>query len=536
MQGIKLFSRALAFFLSAVLFASAPAASANGDASFYELIDGGCITDTYIKARETIHGGIDYFSGIITSHIQGVPTNSAIPYEVYGAIGSSETRMFVYSVGTNDDLDYARHTVKEILEVFEKNNPAWDAVAAINGDFVDIETALTESMGEPEGIMIQNGAVLKSYFDPVTGRGFVGVRPDGTVIYHTAGQGYEENGYGTDYRVSSKYVNVKVLDEGSGGALADYYAAFGDNYSGELIYLSTEHSGERDLSGRTVYVVECDSYRHSHVIANGVEGGALGTYVYGKIVDIRAGKKNDKAEKGYAFICVPKRTDVEELKIGATIRCQSEMNGDWADVINAVGFKQQILAEGNILLKNCYGTYNQNGDLEETLVWTADIYDYPYCWKNRTLLGFREDGTPVLLVVARSSGEGAYHNLGASYYESGEQLKSLGCTNGFLLDGGGSSTFVIRGGDGSFSNVFVGEGDGRAVGNAVILAVRDKSVSLPEDETTASAETSSAPETFDEQKAPDGKNGFLICMSAVICAAAIISIVISVKNKKKKGG
>jgi hypothetical protein len=84
--------------------------------------------------------------------------------------------------------------------------------------------------------------------------------------------------------------------------------------------------------------------------------------------------------------------------------------------------------------------------------------------------------------VARSSHTGAHKNLGASYYELGEQLKTLGCVNGFLLDGGGSSTFVVRNPDGTFSNAFVGEGTGRAVGNAVILAVRDKSVPLPEEE------------------------------------------------------
>jgi hypothetical protein len=40
---------------------------------------------------------------------------------------------------------------------------------------------------------------------------------------------------------------------------------------------------------------------------------------------------------------------------------------------------------------------------------------------------------------------------------------------------------VLRNEDGSFSNAYAGEGNGRAVANAVILAVRDESV--PEKET-----------------------------------------------------
>ena len=209
----------------------------------------------------------------------------------------------------------------------------------------------------------------------------------------------------------------------------------------------------------------------------------------GEVVDIREGKENDKADQGYAFISAPKNINAKKMQVGTIVECEQQLDGEWKDVTNAIGVKQQILAEGNVLLKNCYGTYNTEGNLEESLVWTADIYDYPHCWKNRTVLGFMADNTPVLLVAARSSHEGAYKNLGASYYEMGEQLKALGCVNGFLLDGGGSSTFVIRNADGTFSNAFVGEGNGRAVGNAVILAVRDKSVLLPEDEKTSEVTT-----------------------------------------------
>ena len=448
----------------------------------YDLIDGGCVKTVNMHSLQEMHGGVTYYTAEVTSHIQGELARAEIPYEVYGAIGNSDTKMFVYSIGNNTDQDYKPHKVIDIVERFERDNPAWDAVIAINGDFFDIEKTLTSSIGEPEGPMIQLGAIMKGYLDNVPGRGVVGVKSDGTVIYKTIGEGYDQNGYGTNFSVSRTYLDVTFSDKDTGAMLYEYSTCYGGTFDQNAVYLSTVNTGNNDLRERTVCVIKCDTYRHSHVPANGIEGGTLGNYVLGEVVEIRKGTANEQAESGYALLSFPENISTNKIKVGMKVECEPQLEGEWRDVINAVGYKQQILAEGNVLLKNCYGTYNKKGDYEETLRWTADIYDYPHCWKNRTALGFKDDGTPVLLVVARSSHTGAHKNLGASYYELGEQLKTLGCVNGFLLDGGGSSTFVVRTPDGTFSNAFVGEGTGRAVGNAVILAVRDKSVPLPEGE------------------------------------------------------
>ena len=127
----------------------------------YKLIDGGCVKSVDMHTNKRITGDISYFTANVSSHIQGEQTRAEIPYEVYGAIGSKETRMFVYSIGTEDDQDYTTHRVVDIAMQFERDNPAWDAVVATNGDFVDIEKVLTSSIGEPEGPMIQNGSVIK---------------------------------------------------------------------------------------------------------------------------------------------------------------------------------------------------------------------------------------------------------------------------------------------------------------------------------------------------------------------------------------
>ena len=92
------------------------------------------------------------------------------------------------------------------------------------------------------------------------------------------------------------------------------------------------------------------------------------------------------------------------------------------------------------------------------------------CWKQRTAIGFKADGSCVLMVVSK----GSNGSWGATYVELGTQFKALGCTDAFLLDGGGSSTMLIREGN-SLNTVYHAEGgsdgEGRSIANIAILAV-----------------------------------------------------------------
>jgi len=436
----------------------------------------GCITAIEMRSSQPLTSAATYYTAKVTSHMQGETTRAAIPYLTHGVIGSSETKMFVYSVGTADDLDYTTASVKTIVERFEQENPAWNAVAAVNGDFFDIETKVTACFGESEGAMIQNGCVYKGDPSDARGRGLVGTTSDGRMVYHTIGDIYKQKGYGIPFDILT-YHTLQVMDESGKNPIDSYTVYAQPSADKDRPIMVTPDDAASDLSGYKVYSVKCDTYRRAHIGINGYDKGTQGYYFEGTIVSAASGG-NGKPSKGTVWLAFPNSSAYRSLNIGTLVRCQKALRGEWTEVDNAVGFKQQVLAEGDILLKNCYGTYNQKGDREETLKWTDDIYDYPFCWKHRTAIGFREDGTPILLVLEKSCHADTYKGIAASYYEIGEQFLALGCNNGFLLDGGGSSTLVLRQDDGSFSNAFVGEGSGRKVANAVILAVRDESVEL----------------------------------------------------------
>jgi hypothetical protein len=157
-----------------------------------------------------------------------------------------------------------------------------------------------------------------------------------------------------------------------------------------------------------------------------------------------------------------------------------------------------------------YNAYSENhtGDgasKSETGKWTEDVYAYPCCGKARTAIGFKPDGTPVLMTIEYINSE-----YTATYYEMSCQFKALGCTNAFLLDGGGSSTMVIRDGD-SFKTVHKAEngtsGEGRAIGNIAIIATLKDGAKAPVLEgASANTNTNTDNETEKATTAPGGSN------------------------------
>ena len=187
----RLLSMACAIMSLLMLVLGAIPIGAEEIASPYGSIDGTCITDIQMESRTELLGGVDYFKAIVTSHIQGLENRAAIPYRTFVGVGNENTKMFVYSIGSDDGLDFGRATTKAIVERFEAENPQWNAVVAVNGDFFDIETSKTSSMGEPEFPMIQNGDSYKTnVLSTAKGRGIVGTTADGEMVYYTVGNIY----------------------------------------------------------------------------------------------------------------------------------------------------------------------------------------------------------------------------------------------------------------------------------------------------------------------------------------------------------
>ena len=454
----------------------------------------GVIQSISNPSSKSLGGGkATYYKTTVTSLMHNEASRKQ-SYSTHIVVGTKNAKFFVYSGETNDKMGYKRKSVHDLVTEFEKANPAWQVVAAVNGDFFNANT------GEPEGPMIQQGDMLKMYkLEDMTGRGIVGV-DDTTnkVVYHTFGNAYKNAKYGTDYVFNSVY-QIQVLGTHKTNAIASYSSSFAKAPTAAQLSFTTADYGKGDYAGKTVYVVSLERYRKDTGSHNTAARTSTCYYAYGKITKIITGTKDMKPNKGEVYIAANSNTQAPLLKVGTYVKCQKQLIGDWANVSNAIGFKQQLVANGKLIFSG--GTYSRyhhslksGGDPEnksyycscsnmmskaEMLKWTEDIYDYPMCWKQRTAIGFKADGSCVLMTVGKSN-EASW---GATYVELGTQFLALGCTNAFLLDGGGSSTMLIREGN-SLNTVFHAEsgsgGEGREVANAAILAVRKDGVALPE--------------------------------------------------------
>lgn len=489
--------------LYAILLTAIPASAVT--AGPYNYTKGVIQNISNVSNKSLGNGKATYYKASVTSLMHN-ESNRSNTYNTHVVVGTKNSKFFVYSGETDDKMGYKKMSVHDMVVAFEKENPAWQVVAAVNGDFFNTST------GEPESPMIQQGNMLKpSKLDDMAGRGMVGV-DDKTnkVVYHTIGNAYKNAGYGTSMTFKSVY-QVQVLGTHKTNAIASYDCALGKAPTATLLSFTTPGYGNGEYEGKTVYVVDLERYRKDTQSHNGKARSSTYYYAYGKITKTITGTKDMKPAAGEVYIAASSTSQAPLLKVGTYVKVQKQLIGDWKNVSEAIGFKQQLVANGKLIFEgSTYSRYHHNNpnatatknadeikgyhcscnpSKSNTLKWTEDIYDYPMAWKQRTAIGFKEDGSCVLMTVAK----GSNNYWGATYVELGTQFLALGCTNAFLLDGGGSSTMLIREGN-SLNTVFHAEegsgGEGRVVGNTAIIAVRKDGVALPETDKVLDADSS----------------------------------------------
>ena len=183
----------IALCILCVMIISTVVISVSAAANPYGTTSVGCITNISIKSSTLLKNDVQYFTASVTSNKHGTGTSNT--FTTYGAIGGENAQLFVYSLGKNNDTDFKTATVKTLMQEFAKENPDWIPLVAINGDFFDIESDNTPGYGEPEGIMVQNGNVLKAHMMNVAGVGLVGIKSDGSMIFHANGFPSESTTY-----------------------------------------------------------------------------------------------------------------------------------------------------------------------------------------------------------------------------------------------------------------------------------------------------------------------------------------------------
>jgi hypothetical protein len=348
---------------------------------------------------------------------------------------------------------WARATVTSFAKDFELKNPGWVVLAAVNGDFFDIQAA-GDLPYQTTGAMMQDGEVVRS----LSGNMPIGFTNDGTANSLIGAMNFQTSGlklavYDKNDNIVNTFDVAKVNQEPAEGEISVYYAI-------------------QDKVGATWSVTKAlvpDTAANEYIVEYATKALPMSaTHFYG-IGTINSTDTPKELAMGQFGISSNNTEANQLLAQGVKIRVQRDVIGDYANATSITGVNYRMLynSEEHVI----------SGDGNAT-------NRHP-----RTMVGKKADGTVVLFTV-----DGRQPGAGMNGVFSGEMaaiMKYYGCVDGYNLDGGGSTTMVIR--DGADFRVVNSPSDGgqRSDSNAILVVAPELKISV--DKVTDTTATFSYP-------------------------------------------
>ncbi|HHU56570.1 MAG TPA: phosphodiester glycosidase family protein [Acholeplasmataceae bacterium] len=291
-----------------------------------------------------------------------------------------------------EPFNWTLSTVKQMIRDYEKNNPGYRVIAAINGDFFDIQ-ATKNFPRTPSGMHVSGGNFYKS-----SATNTVGFKNDGSDKPLLGNVKAERTAkmqldiYNENNEIIKEFEIDKINESPGANEIAIYFAVRDANK--KPIAINVENG----------FIVENADYALPH--------SETDFYGLGTISKVGSETLGD----GQFAIVSNNQELTEALAVGVKIRAQYEFVGAFEGIEDAIGVGETILYNGE-----------RKG---------SDTVRHP-----RTMVGVREDGTIIMTVV--DGRQGSKNMYGATSYEMAAILKHYGAVEGYNLDGGGSSTMVI---------------------------------------------------------------------------------------------
>jgi hypothetical protein len=335
--------------------------------------------------------------------------------------------LVVWAAG--DDHKWGRATLRSSIVDFERRNPGYRVIAGVNGDFFDISDTF-----QPGSAHVSAGDVWKK--DNVNYKS-LGIKADKSYI--------------VGYMTSNNHLSLKTVE---GRIVTSEFKIDVENKlpTGNEVALFFPGSAQKlNVTGYNVYKGNYDIYRVSKDMGY-VTPKPLGKFLKGEIVEKSSTiTQIDNISLG-EFYVISKNPDLDaKLEVGTTVKAEHSLTGDWVGVENAIGLNHDLLRNGQILEQS-----------------NKDVHP-------RTLIGMRADGTFVLMTVdGRQPLKNAH---GVTYIESGALLAEMGCVEGYNLDGGGSTTSIIRNEQGQLEVMNMpSDGGERSLGNTILVVMREHNI------------------------------------------------------------
>lgn len=416
--------------------------------SLYNELMGGIIQTTYVGYTSTqINGDEDGYSGLDGT----IVADKYYQQQVHLLEVPSSQEIKVIPWANLDNNKWSLTTVRGLIEHYEKNNPGYRVIAAVNGDFFDIN-ANKNLPYSTTGENISDGEFYKTSNIFGSNGGTLGFTNDGSTNTLVGGAHAVRNSYMTlaIYDNNGNIVKEFKVQKFNEAPLDNETSVYYGNYDSDKNY------------------VAIDSLEENTWVVKGAEL-ALPSDVYdfyGKGVITSTSKTT--LEIGDFAITSNDAEVKKALAIGVKIRVQFEFdaNDKFANVTSATGYNGVIFDETHSV------EYTDGNLLSRA---------------PRTVIGMKADGTLVMMVV--DGRQGAFGMYGCDGYELAAIMKAYGCVKAYNVDGGGSSTMVIRTDSGLLVTNSPSDGRERSDGNCILICVADPSYQTEITNLTSSSAT-----------------------------------------------
>ena len=367
---------------------------------------------------------------------------------------NGDVKVVQWSFHSSTTVEWTLTTVTKMAENYEQLHPGYKVIAAINGDFFDInsEGGYGPLLKSTRGVGVSDGEVIRAMDarglenNPLT----IGFKNDGTLSNYIQGKKieftqnhmlalYDEEGNITE-EIEIKFINTTPAE----GELAVYYSY--PTGVGEVAKSQAKQLVE--LPANNAYICE-DPIR---IVPN----SNTVLYAMGELTEATATKELAFGEFG---IVTTNQAVRAKIDAAAYVRVQKNVIGDYADCESIGGAVYTMLQDG-------------------VEVPDGDSNRHP-----RTMIGSKADGSIVMATVdGRQKSKNMY---GMAADEQGALMKYYGCVNAVNLDGGGSTTIAIRNEKNQF-DVLNSPSDGnlRNDANCYLVVMKEADFSIKEQNIT----------------------------------------------------
>ncbi len=337
-----------------------------------------------------------------------------------------------------EDNEWVKATVKDFALDFEEKNPGWKVIAGVNGDFFDINGTGNFPFQTSSGVAY-DGNFYK------TGGGYtIGIKNDGSEDslvwgYNPSETGFILDVFGENNEIIASFPINKNNVEPGANETSVYYGT----------YNSLQAYTEVKLNLSTVlakYYIEAAELA--------LPNSTNDFYGLGVISSLNP----QTIEKGQFAIITNNQAVADSLAIGKEIRVQKKWTGEYANIKYATGAGTALLLDGVV---------PSDVNSADSRMSSANP---------RTAIGRKADGSIVMAVV-----DGRLNpSIAAGVY--GDELAVImahaGCVEAYNLDGGGSSTIVLRDEDTLKTVNVPSDGFERRDSNALLVVTREPEVQI----------------------------------------------------------